>query len=70
MTKEMERNTYQLVAIVCFFAFIFIGHKYNNLRLAYQKAETDKVYYCKEYHKAKCSIEMFLDAEANQGNKE
>ena len=63
ITPERERNLYQLIAIGCFFAFIFIGYKYTNLRTAYQKAETEKVHYCKEYHKAKCSIEKFLDKE-------
>lgn len=58
-----ETKVYQLAAILCFIAFIFTGQKYISLRKAYQKAESDKVYYCKEYHKAKCSIEQFLDKE-------
>jgi hypothetical protein len=56
-----ETTVYQLVAILCFMAFIFTGYKYVNVKSAYQKAVKDKVYYCKEYHKAKCSIEQFLD---------
>ena len=56
-----EKTVYQLVAILCFMTFIFTGYKYVNVKSAYQKAEQDKVYYCKEYHKAKCSIEQFLD---------
>ncbi len=53
----MKENTiYQLVAVLCFMAFIFTGYKYVNLRSTYQKAEQDKVYYCKEYHRMKCSI--------------
>jgi hypothetical protein len=63
ISQERERNIYQLVAIGCFIAFIVIGWKYTNLRVAYKKAEADKVHYCKEYQKAKCSIEVFLDKE-------
>lgn len=55
--RERERTIYQLVAIGCFFALIFVGHKYIELRHAYQKAETNKVDYCKKYHKLKCVIE-------------
>jgi len=57
MKPEKEKNIYQLVAIGCFFAFIFIGYKYSKLREVYHTAESDKVYYCKEYHKLKCEIE-------------
>lgn len=70
ITPEKERSLYQLIAIGCLFAFLFIGYKYNNLKAAYQKAEQEKVYYCDEYHRAKCSIETFLDNEVNKGNKE
>lgn len=61
--QERERTIYQLVAVGCFFALIFVSWKYVELKHVYAKAETDKVYYCNEYNKAKASIEVFLDVE-------
>ena len=52
-SQERERTMYQLIAIGCFFAFIFIGWKYRELRGDYAKAETDKVWYCNEHKKIK-----------------
>lgn len=54
ITQESERNIYQLVAIFCLFAFIFVSNKYSNLRAAYQEAETKKVEFCEENKKLKC----------------
>jgi hypothetical protein len=68
ISQERERNIYQLVAIGCFFAFLFVGYKYSNLRSAYTQAEKDKVHYCKEYYKAIGSIETFLDADTTTSN--
>ena len=47
-SQERERNIYQLVAIGCFFAFIFNGWKYVELRNEYSKAEKQKVSFCIE----------------------
>jgi cell division protein FtsB len=43
-----EKQAYQWTAIISIIMFIGTGWKYTNLRHAYQKAETDKVKFCKE----------------------
>jgi cell division protein FtsB len=48
MTSKQETKVYQWTAIISICMFILTGWKYNNLKLAYQQAETEKVYYCKE----------------------
>jgi hypothetical protein len=57
MTKEQERSMYQIIAVLCFITCMFVTKKYVNLKHAYGKAESEKVYYCKEYNKLKCKIE-------------
>ena len=69
MKHEQEISLFQIVAVLCFLMMIGTAWKYTQLKHAYTQAEKDKVHYCKEYHKAKCSIEQFLDAEVNKGNK-
>jgi len=62
MEKESERNIYQLSAVFCLFALIFVGNKYSNLRFAYQKAETEKIEFCKENEKLKSqNLDLEID---------
>ena len=56
ITAEKERNIYQLIAIGCFVAFIAIGWKYKNLRIAYRDAETQKVEFCHQVGDLKCDL--------------
>ena len=52
--EEMERNIYQLVAIGCFFAFLFMGWKYHKLKEFSQEQTADKIRLCKENIQLKC----------------
>lgn len=52
-----ENNTKLVRMLMVFIVFsgftAVLGNKYVKLRDAYKKAEQEKVFYCKEYHKLK-----------------
>ena len=68
MKHEKETSLYQMIAVGCLFLFIVIGWKYIEIKKTYQKAETEKVYYCQEYYKAMCYIELFLESDTTKSN--
>jgi|SaaInlV_165m_DNA_3_1040750.scaffolds.fasta_scaffold147981_1 hypothetical protein len=54
----MKNNGSAIINIVIVsILFLFIGSKYNNLRIAYQKSEKEKVEYCEKYYEQSNVIE-------------
>lgn len=68
MDVEKEKRIYQCGAILLFFLFIVVSWKYVKISEFAKKQSADKVYYCREYHKAMCSIESLLVADTTRSN--
>jgi len=51
----MKSNILAICVVGCFMTTLF-SVKYLNLKDAYQKAEKEKIEYCKKYNELKCRI--------------